>query len=102
MRHIALLLVVFAFLLIQIGCGAVFVGGLFTTGSTFTGTVSVVQSTGVNGTVQFTTVTFLQSGTPFTMGFCGNQTSRFPLNQTVRVTFNPGQTCATIIVVVIV
>jgi hypothetical protein len=34
--------------------------------------------------------------------FCGDQTTLFPLNQTVRVNFNPGQPCATVIVVVIV
>jgi hypothetical protein len=34
--------------------------------------------------------------------FYGDQTTLFPLNQTVRVNFNPGQPCATVIVVVIV
>jgi hypothetical protein len=36
------------------------------------------------------------------MTFCGNQTSLFPLNQTVRAQFNPGSSCASIITVVIV
>ena len=47
-------------------------------------------------------MTFLENGAPFTIGFCGDQTGVFPLNQTVRVNFNPGQLCATVIVVVIV
>jgi len=37
-----------------------------------------------------------------TIGFCDDQTSLFPLDQTVRVNFNPGQPCATVIVVVII
>ena len=75
--------------------------GSFGTASTFAGTVSAVQLS-LNGDVQVTFVTFLQSGPPFTIGFCGNQTGLFPLTQTVRVNFNPGQVCATVVVVVIV
>jgi hypothetical protein len=56
----------------------------------------------VGGTVQVTFVTFVQNGFSSTIGFCEDQTSLFPLDQTVRVNFNPGQPCATIIVVVIV
>jgi hypothetical protein len=40
--------------------------------------------------VQVTFVTFLQNGTSSTIGFCGDQTTLFPLNQTVRANFNPG------------
>jgi len=47
-------------------------------------------------------VTFLQNGTSSTIGFCGDQTSLFPLDQTVRANFNPGSSCATIITVVII
>jgi hypothetical protein len=89
-------------LLYATACGNIFVGGALGTASTFEGTVSLVQLSDVNGNVQVTFVTFLQSGSPFTIGFCGDQTSRFPLTQTVRVNFNPGQTCATVVVVVIV
>jgi hypothetical protein len=53
-------------------------------------------------TVQVTFVTLLQNGTSSTIGFCGDQSVLFPLDQTVRVNFNPGQPCATVIVVVVV
>ena len=52
--------------------------------------------------MQVTFVTFLQNGTSSMIGFCGDQTTLFPLNQTVRANFNPGPSCATIITVVII
>lgn len=89
-----------------VGCGNVFVRGAIQTGSSITGNISIVQLSSVmNGsgsTVQVTFVTFLQEGTSSSMSFCGNQTSLFPLNQTVRAQFNPGGSCATIETVVIV
>jgi hypothetical protein len=88
------------------GCGDVFVGGAINTGSTIIGSVNFVQIgnviDGMGGTVQVTFVTFMQNGFSSTVGFCQDQTGLFPLNQIVRVNFNPGRTCATIIVVVIV
>ena len=103
-----LLSLIFAgsFLLSSIGCGNVFVRGAIQTGSTIQGSVSVVQIgsilNGTGGTVQVTFVTFLANGTFSTIGFCSDQTSLFPMNQTVLVNFNPGQPCATVIVVSIV
>jgi hypothetical protein len=88
-------------LLYATACGDVFVHASFGTASTFQGTVSLVQLGDINGDVQVTFVTFLQSGTPFTIGFCGDQTSLFPPAQTVRVNFNPGP-CATIVTVLII
>jgi hypothetical protein len=88
-------------------CGNVFVrcalpGGL----STVSGSVSVVQlsaAIGENGTtVQITFVTLLQSGASSTIGFCGDQRSHFPMQQTVRAEFNPGRTCASIVTILIV
>jgi len=84
------------------GCGAFFIGGAITTGSTFRGTVSLAQLGDVNGNVQVTFVTFLQSGFPSSMTFCGNQISLFPPNQTVQVNFNSGQPCATLLLVVVI
>ena len=52
-------------------------------------------------TFQVTFVTLFRKE-PSTIGFCGDQTNLFPLDQTVLVNFNPGQTCATVMVVVIV
>ncbi len=87
-------------------CGNVFVRGALLTNSSISGSVSIVELSSVmdgsGGSVQVTFVTFLQEGTSSSMSFCGNQTSLFPLNQTVRAQFNPGGSCATIITVVIV
>ena len=91
--------------LLSAGCGNVFVRGAIEAGSTIQGSVSVVQlGNTLNGmeTVQVTFVTLLQNGTSSTIGFCGDQSVLFPLDQTVRVNFNPGQPCATVIVVVVV
>jgi hypothetical protein len=35
------------------------------------------------------------------MGFCGDQRDRFPMQQAVRANFTPGQTCASIVTIVI-
>jgi hypothetical protein len=89
------------------GCGNVFLSASSQPGfSTTSGLVSIVQLSsviGTNGTtVQVTFVTFLQEGTSSTVGFCGDQGSRFPMNQTVRTDFIPGQSCSSILVVVII
>jgi hypothetical protein len=92
-------------LLVSTSCGNVFFRGPIQTGSTITGSVSILQLSSVvngTGTVQVTFVTFLQNGPSSTVGFCGDQTGLFPLSQTVRANFNPGQPCATIITVVII
>jgi len=88
------------------GCGNIFVrGALPANSSTVSGSVSVVQLSALireNGTtVQVTFVTFLQSGTSSVVGFCGDQRGRFPMQQTVRADFNPGQPCASIVMIVI-
>ncbi|MBZ5653212.1 MAG: hypothetical protein LAO18_22330 [Acidobacteriia bacterium] len=89
------------------GCGNVFfVGGAVNPGtSSVSGMVSVVQISAVIGdsgtTVQVTFVTFLRDGTSSTIGFCGDERSRFPMQQVVRAKFTPGQTCASIVTIVI-
>jgi hypothetical protein len=91
-------------LLLCSSCGNVFVRGAINF-STVSGLVSIVQLTTViddGSSVLVTFVTFLQQGTSTTMGFCGDQTSQFPLNQMVTTNFNPGQPCATLIVVIII
>jgi Flp pilus assembly protein TadG len=100
--RLLLLFLVAALLLLSADCGAVFFGGAITTGSTFQGTVSIVQLTAVNGNTQVTAVTFLQNGFSSTMNFCGDQIGRFPLTQTVQVNFNLGSPCSTILLVVII
>jgi hypothetical protein len=95
-----------SFLLSSIGCGNVIVRGAIQTGSTIQGSISTVQIgsvlNGTGGSVQVTFVTFLANGTFSTIGFCADQTSLFPLDQTVFVNFNPGQPCATVIIVEII
>jgi hypothetical protein len=100
------LLLLTSLVLASAGCGNVFVRGVFDPGvSSISGSVSIVQLTivtGDNGTsVQVTLVTFLQNGFSSSMGFCGDQRSQFPINQTVRADFHAGQTCANIVAVVI-
>jgi hypothetical protein len=99
-------LLIISVLAFSTGCGNVFISGAINPGSTMTGAITFVQLgnvlNGTGGTVQVTFVTFLQNGSSSTIGFCDDQRSRFPVDQTVRVNFNPGQPCATILVVVIV
>ena len=106
MTRLPSLILAGSFLLSSIGCGNVFVRGAIGTGSTIQGSVSTVEIgsvlNGTGGTVQVTFVTFLANGTFSTIGFCADQSSLFPMNQTVLVNFNPGQPCATVIVVEIV
>ena len=106
MTRLLLVALAVSLLLLSAACGNLVVRGAIETVSTIQGTVSIVELTeslnGTGGTVQVTLVTFLESGEPFTMGFCGNQTSLFPLTQTVPFNSHPGQPCATVIVVVIV
>jgi hypothetical protein len=88
-------------------CGNVFFSASSQPGfSTTSGLVSTVQVStviGTNGTtVQVTFVTFLQEGSSSTVGFCGDQSGRFPMNQTVRTDFISQQSCSTLLVVVII
>ena len=106
MKSLLSFLLSLSLLLTSTGCGNIFVGGALPGNvSTVSGTVSTVQLTvviGNNGTtVQVTFVTFLQGGTSSTIGFCGDQRDQFPMQQTVRAEFNPGQPCASIITIVI-
>ncbi len=93
-------------LLSSAGCGDVFVRGAVRTVSTLQGSIDIVQLgnvvDGTGETIQVTFVTFLQNGVPFTIDFCDDQTVLFPLDQIVLVDFNPGLTCANVILVVIV
>ena len=93
--------VVVGLLISSAGCGAVFIGGAITTGTSIQGTVSTVQLVDVNGNIQVTLATFLQNGFSSSMNFCGNQIGSFPLNRIVQVNFNSGQPCASLLLVVI-
>lgn len=101
MKRLLSPVLVLTLLLFATGCGDVFFSGAIKTGSTIQGSVSQVQF-GATGNLQVTFVTFVTNGTPLTMAFCGDQRTQFPLGDTVRVDFNPGQPCASVILVVIV
>jgi hypothetical protein len=94
----------FALLAALCGCGSkFFIRGAINTG-TVSGTVSAVQLNIVsnNGaSVTVTLVTFLESGMPSTMNFCGDQRSLFPLDQFVRASFTPTPECASIVQITI-
>jgi uncharacterized protein YceK len=89
--------------LLLTGCGQIFVGfvsnpGFPTTASGTVVTVQLLSTNGPNGvSVAFTAVT-LNNNTGFssTFDFCGDQRSRFPINQQVRVEFISGVTCSTL------
>jgi hypothetical protein len=92
--------------LVLAGCGNVFIRGALPGGiSSVSGAVSFIQLTAIIGqngtTVDVTFVTFLQNGASSTIGFCGDQRNRFSMEQSVRANFTPGQTCASIVAIVI-
>jgi hypothetical protein len=93
--------------LLSAGCGNVFIRGNTLLGgvSSVSGSVSFIQLTAIIGdngtTVDVTFVTFLQDGTSSTIGFCGDQRDHFSMRETVRANFTPGQTCASIVAIVI-
>jgi hypothetical protein len=97
---------VLSVVLLNAGCGNIFIRGAINPGSSsISGMVSVVQLSAVIGdtgsTVQVTFVTFQQDSTSSTIGFCGDERDRFPMQQVVRANFTPGQTCASILAIVI-
>ncbi len=106
MRLSLFLLLAICMIVTLSGCGSVFFfGGAINPGtSSITGVVSVVQVSAVIGnsgtTVQVTFVTFQRGGVPSTIGFCGDERNRFPMQQLVRANFTPGQTCASIVTIV--
>lgn len=107
MKPLLCVLLAICLIMFCAGCGNVFLSASSQPGfSTTSGLVSTVQLStviGTNGTtVQVTFVTFLQEGTSSTVGFCGDQSSRFPMNQTVRTNFIPQQSCSSLLVVVII
>ena len=88
------------------GCGNVFVRGSWNGGSqTVSGFVSIVQLSvvvdGNNVSTQVTVVTLSNNSGSSTTSFCGDQRTRFPLNNFAQVTFQPAQPCSNLFSVVI-
>lgn len=107
MKHLPAALATLGVLSLSLGCGSVFIGGFFNPhpASSVTGTVSFVEVNTIlsNGaSMQVTSVTLMQNGVSTSVRFCGDQSSQFPLNQVVTTNFNPGQPCATLVVVIVV
>ncbi len=88
------------------GCGNVFVRASWNGGTqTVTGMVSIVQFTVVsdgNSSTQVTIVTLTNNFGSLTESFCGDQRTRFPFDNFVRATFQPGQPCSSLFNVVII
>jgi hypothetical protein len=99
-RFMALLLL--AAIVCTCSCDAVFVAG-FTGGTvrSVSGTVSVVHLIFVDGGVQVTFVTLVQTFGPQDFRFCGNVVPQFPMNTDVTVQFTPGTTCDSNLAVVV-
>jgi hypothetical protein len=87
-------------------CGNVFFrGAILTTQQSVSGTVSLVQLTAVfdhGSSITVTAVTFLGPNGASSVNFCGDQRSQFPMNQFVKANFSPGNTCSTLILVIVV
>ena len=88
------------------GCGAIHIQGALDTNvasvSGFVSGVQIITVPGANGTVVLITVVTLQQTMGFTtMNFCGNVSTQFSMHSFAQVSFNPGQPCSTITVVVI-
>src|SRR5947208_15038300 len=91
---VLLIVCLIAFCILCAGCGNEFISASSDAGiSTTSGLVSIVQLSSVMGTngttVEVTFVTFLQEGTSSTIGFCGDEASRFPMNQMLQTPFVP-------------
>ena len=104
MKRLLSLTLGFALLAALCGCGSkFFIRGAINTG-TVSGTVSAVQLSiaSENGaSVTVTMVTFLQSGMPNSMNFCGDQRGLVPVEQFVRASFTMTPACASIVQVTI-
>jgi hypothetical protein len=84
------------------GCGGVTTFGFKADFQSVSGTVSLVQLSTINanGTfIQVTFVTLQTNGLPNQFTFCDDHAAQFPMNTSVTVNFNPGQSCNQIVAV---
>jgi hypothetical protein len=100
-RLLTLLLV--ACVLSTASCGDIFVRGAINPGSQVaSGVVSIIQFSAVSGDgVSITIITLTSNGIGTTFNFCGDQRTRFPLNRQVNVNFMPGNSCDSVVAVVL-
>ena len=104
MRIFGLTCLILLTLLIS-ACGNVFVSASWNGGrQSVDGVVSIVQFTVItdgNTSTQITVVTLANTFGNTTESFCGDQRTRFPLNDSVHATFMAGQPCSSLFNVVI-
>ena len=90
-----------------LACGGhIFIGFVSNPGgaSSITGVVTAVSGGFIkdnNGFTQYTSVTFLNTGTEITVNFCGDQVQLFPLDVRVRADYTAGIVCSVLIRVVV-
>lgn len=99
----SLFLHLMALCLLLTGCGQIFVGfvsnpGNPTSVSGIVLTVQIESAKDVSGVALTVTAVTLNNnaGVTSTFSFCGDQRSRFPINQQVRVDFTSGSSCSTL------
>ena|SRR5258708_1825428 len=102
-----LLLPLIALPLMLAGCGHTSVSFSSNPGfpTSVTGTIITVElnsTTVPNGVLNtFTVVAIRSVSTTNTFSFCGDQRNQFPIGQEVRVDFNSGVSCSTLVAVVV-
>lgn len=102
MKRLLSILLVFVVLMLSASCGDIFVRGALNSGTeTAAGVVSIVQFSATSGGTSITVVTLMRSGAADTLTFCGDQRTRFPMDRAVHVTFTPGSSCGSVIVIMI-
>jgi hypothetical protein len=105
MRTLGLAILLFLVLLIA-GCGNVFIRANWNgNNQTVSGVVSIVQLTivtdGNNVSTQVTVVTLRVNLGASNFTFCGDQRFQFPPDRFAQATFTPGETCSTLLSVII-
>jgi hypothetical protein len=100
-NRLLVFLLAVACLLSSVSCGDIFVRGAINTQSA-SGLVSIVQFSASSGNgVSITIITLTSNGMASTHSFCGDQRMQFPVNRDVRVNFTPGNSCDSVLTVVL-
>jgi hypothetical protein len=85
----------------SVPCGDIFARGAINTQSA-SGLISIVQfSAGSGNVLSITIITLTSNGMASTHSFCGDQRMQFPVNRDVRVNFTPGNSCDSVLTVVL-
>ncbi len=104
MRSFIALLLASALVLPLVSCGGTTSFGFHSNFPAVSGTVSSAHLSFVfdgSTSIQVTVVTLLANGLPNQFIFCGDHSQQFPMDTSVKVTFDPGQNCNQIVAVVV-